>query len=227
MLVQDAIDLAMARCAELGAQVSGTKSLMIQRVSQYQQRLFALASEWNADYFGTCVVGTLDAGRLDLADIIAPLEAIERITRVEIADPGTSAWPAKYEVNIVPQNDPGVEIPPRATIRRRVLRPIGTDLDLVLSLRVHYSPVPVELSLTTGPAQALEIPAPHAGLVPLDLTLYLLDRVPAPDASTSQGRAGVVAEQAVAMAAFEAHVRGFSNLSSRFAEEQHVEAGEK
>lgn len=216
MIVQEAIDLALARCAELGARVSGTKSLMIQRVSQYQQRLFALAAEWNPDYFGTCVVGTLDLGRLDLADIIAPLEAIEKITRVEIADPGTSLWLAKDEVNIVPQNDPSVEIAPRATIRRRVLRPIGTDLDNVLSLRVHYSPVPVSLPLATGAGISLGVPAPHDGLVPLDLCLYLLDRVPAPDASTTQGRAGTVAEQAIALAAFEAHVRGFSNVGSRF-----------
>lgn len=217
MTVDDAIDLALARCAELGARVSGTKSLMIQRISQRQQRLFALASEWNPDYFGTCIVGTLDAGRLDVADIVDPLEQIERITRVEIADPGTSSYAAKDEINIVPQNDPDAALPPRATLRRRVLRPVGTDLDNILSVRVHYSPVPLSIPLNTGGGTSIQIPAPHDGLVPLDLTNYLLDRLPAPDAATAAGRAAVAAEEAAALTAFELHVRTFSNMQARFA----------
>ncbi|MEP6990070.1 MAG: hypothetical protein ABJA80_04000 [bacterium] len=227
MLVNDAIDFALARCAELGTPASGPKSGMILRVSQYQQRLFAMASEWNPDYFGVCVVGTLNLGVLDLSDIIAPLEAIERITRIEVANPGISPFLAKQTVNVVPLNDPDVEIPPRATIRRRVLKTVGTDLTDVASVRVHYSPVPAAIPATTGGTTALDLPAPHDGLVPLDLVLYLLDRIPSPDNAVAQGRAGVVAEQAMAMTAFEDHVRGFASMSTRFDEYEGFEAGEK
>lgn len=221
MIVQDAIDLALARCAELGAKVSGPKSLMIQRISQYQQRLYAMASDWNDDYFGTCVVGTLALGKLDLSDIVSPIETIERITLVEIANPGTSTWLAKDEVSIVELSDRlDADIPPRATIRRKVLEGVSTDLDLVTSLRVHYSPVPLAISVSTGQATVLSIPAPHDGLVPLDLTLYLLDRLPAPDASVAAGRASVVAEQAMALAAFQQHITDYvGTLRSRFGSE--------
>jgi len=217
MLVNEAIDLALARCAELGARVSGTKSLMIQRISQYQQRLYTMARDWNPDYYGTCVIATLDVGRIDLSDIIAPLEAIDGIERVEVADAGTSLLLPLDEVNIVPLNDRlDANIPPRAVIRRGVLEGVSTDLNNVISLRIHYNPIPVAIPLANGGATALQIAAPHDGLVPLDLALYLLDRIPAPDASTTQGRAGIAAEQVEAMALYERHVRAFAGTTARF-----------
>ncbi len=155
MIVQDAIDLAMSRVAETGGGVTAPRSLMIHRISQMQQRLFALAARWNPDYFGTCVIGSLDDGRLDLADIIEPLEALDSITRVEVTDPGASGYTAKQEIAVVPHSDMQGEIAPRCTIRRRILEGVGTDLTLVTSVEVYYSPVPNAVSRRRSVRSAL------------------------------------------------------------------------
>ena len=226
MTVQEAIDLARARVAELGQHVPGTVSLMIQRVSEYQQRLFALGAQWNPDYFGTCVVGTLDNYKMDLLALIDPLEICETITRVEVADAGTSATlSAGDEISVVTLSDTEAEIAPRCTIRRKVLAGVGQDLLGVASVRVFYSPSPVPIPVSGEGSldYRIEIPHPHDGLVPLDLTLYLLDKLPTQTEAVAAGRASVAAEQASKLAAFEAHVRSFvMTTRARFGSEPHA-----
>jgi hypothetical protein len=226
MSVQEAIDLAKARCAELGATVPGTTSLMIQRLSQYEQRLYALGAQWNPDYFGTCIVGTLDGYKMDLLALIDPLEICETITRVEVADAGTSpSLSAGDEIAVVTLSDRDAEIPPRCTIRRKVLAGVGTDLLGVAAVRVFYSPspVPIPVSDPASLAYRTEVPHPHDGLWPLDLTLYLLDKLPTQSEAVVAGRAAIVAEQAAALAAFEAHVRSFvMTTRTRFGSEPHA-----
>lgn len=224
MTVQEAIDLAKARVAELGATVPGTTSLMIQRISLCQQRLFAIGAQINPDYFGTCVVGTLDGYKVDLLKLIDPLEIVETITRIEVADAGTSlALSAGDEISVVTLSDMEAEIPPRCLVRRKIVQGVGNDLAGVASIRIYYSPSPVPIPVTTGLAYQLEIPRPHDVLVPLDLTLYLLDKLPAQTEAVKAGREMVVAEQALAMAAFEEHVRSFvMTTRARFGSEPHA-----
>lgn len=222
MTVQEAIDAAKARCAELGVEVPGTLSLLVDRISQTQQRIFAKGAQWNPDYFGTCVVGTLDGLAMDVLAIIDPLEIPETITRIEIADAGSSVWPAGQEVAVVTLSDRDAEVAPRATVRRKVIASVGDDLAGVISLRVFYSPAPLPL-VVTDLAHKLEIPRPHDALVPLDLTLYLIDKLPEATPAVQAGRASVQAEFTDALNAFESHVRSYvMTTRTRFGSRPHA-----
>lgn len=223
MMVREAIELAKARCAELGANVPGTTSLMVSRISQMQQRIFALGAQWNPDYWGTCVVGTLDGYKVDLLALIDPLEIVETITRIEVADAGTSPnLSSGDEISVVTLSDMEAEIPPRCLVRRKIVQGVSTDLAGVASIRIHYSPSPVPLD-PTDLDHRLEIPHPHDGIVPLDLALYLLDKLPSPTEAVAQGRTAIAAEYASAMLSLEAHVRSFvMTTRTRFASEPHA-----
>lgn len=222
MTVQEAIDLARARVAELGATVPGTTSLMVERISQMQQRIFAAGAQWNPDYWGTCIVGVLDGYKMDLLAIVDPLEIVETITRIEVADAGTSQLNAGDEISVVTLSDMDAEIAPRCLVRRKIIQGVGKDLDGVTSIRVFYSPSPVPIA-PTDLDRKLEIPKPHDGIVPLDLALYLLDKLPNPSEAVVAGRAAITAELAAAMTALEAHVRSFvMTTRTRFASEPHA-----
>ncbi len=226
MTVQEAIDNALARCAELGADVPGTRSLMIDRISQTQQDVFASGAQWNPDYFGTCVVGTLDGMAMDVLAILDPLEIPETITRIEIADPGSSEWSAGDEVSVVTLSDrDNATIKPRVTVRRKIISSVGNDLNGVNSIRVFYSPCPLPLDPTATAIgdKRLEIPRPHDRIVPLDLALYLLDKVPSPTAAVVAGKAAIAAELTMAMAKFESHVRSYVMTTvTRFGSRPHA-----
>ena len=224
MTVREAIDTAKARVAEIGANVPGTTSLMIQRISLCQQRLFALGAQWNPDYFGTCVVGVLDGYKVDLLKLIDPLEIVETITRIEVADAGTSpTLNAGDEISVVTLSDYDAEIPPRCIVRRKIVQGVSSDLQGVTSIRIHYSPSPVPIPVVGSLNYKLEVPRPHDALIPLDLTLYLLDKLPAQTEAVKAGREMVVAEQALAMAAFEEHVSSFvMTTRARFGSEPHA-----
>ncbi len=224
MTVGEAINTAKARTAEIGANVPGTTSLMIERISLCQQRLFALGAQWNPDYFGTCVVGTLDGYKVDLLKLIDPLEIIETITRIEVADAGTHAYlSAGDEISVVTLSDMEAEIPPRCLVRRKIVSGVSNDLAGVNSIRIFYSPSPIPIPVVGTLDYKLEIPRPHDALVPLDLTLYLLDKLPSQTEAIKEGRAMVVAEQELAMQRFEAHVRSFvMTTRARFGSEPHA-----
>lgn len=223
MTVQEALDDARARCAELGVDFPGTTSLLVRRMSQMQQRVYAVGAQWNPDYFGRCVIGTLDGGAIDLLAIADPLTRPETITRIEIADAGSSdKWAAGQEVYPVPLSDMAGEMPPRVTVRQWVISSVGTDLTGVTSLRIYYSPTPLPLS-PTALGDHLGVPSPHDAVVPLDLTLYLLDKLPAPSDAVVAGRAQVEKELAAAMTALESHVRSYvMTMSSRFGSRPHA-----
>lgn len=222
MTVQEAIDKARARCAELGANVPGTLSLMVQHISEAQQELFARGAQWNPDYFGTCVVGTLDGSAIDVLKILDPLEIPETITRIEIADPGSSEWSAGTEVDAVTLSDPEAGRPPRCFVRRKIISGVAGELDGVTSLRIYYSPSPLPL-VEANLDKQLEIPRPHDRIVYLDLALYLLDKLPSPTDAITQGKAAITAELTKALAEFESHVRSYvMTTRTRFGSRPHA-----
>lgn len=223
MTVQEALDDARARCAEIGVEFPATTSLLVRRMSQMHQRVFASGAQWNPDYFGTCVVGTLDGSAIDVLAIIDPLEIPETITKVEIADAGSSEWAAGQEVYVVTLSDrDNAAIPPRALVRRKILYGVATDLAGVNSLRIFYSPCPLPLD-PTDLARHLEVPSPHDAVIPLDLTLYILDKLPAQTEASAKGRASITAEFIEAWQALESHVRSYvMTTHTRFASRPHA-----
>lgn len=226
MTIQQVLDNAKARCAELGVEFPATRSLLIDRISQTQQDVFAMGAQWNPDYFGTCIVGTLDGLAIDVLAILDPLEIPETITRIEIADPGSSEWSAGDEVSVVTLSDRDhATIPPRVTVRRKLISSVGTDLNGVNSLRIFYSPcpLPIDPAAVDVNTKRIEIPRPHDRIVALDLTLYLLDKIPNPTDAVTAGKAATQAELTAALAKFESHVRSYVMTTvSRFGSRPHA-----
>lgn len=222
MTVQEALDDARARCAEIGVEFPGTTSLLVRRMSQMQQRVFAAGAQWNPDYFGACAVGTLDNSALDVLSIIEPLAIPETITRIEIADAGSSGWATGQEVYPVTLSDRNAGIPPRAMVRNRVIIGVGTDLEGVNSVRLYYSPSPRPLD-PTDVDHHLDVPSPHDAVIPLDLTLYILDKLPTATDLQTKAKASVSAEFMEAWQALESHVRSYVTTTvTRFGSRPHA-----
>lgn len=208
---------ALFRALEFTNTVPSTRSVLYRRIGVRQQQLFARAASVNADYFGICATGGLDDGAADLGDFAPPVEAPESITRVEIADPGSSPYDEGTEIRVVPSTDVGVELPPRMTLRNRVLRQVSTDLAGVLSIRVAYSRVPLAIGPADG-AVTVQIPAPHDELLVVDLTKTMLTKGVDMDGAARGAALELLAtEEAELLLAFDSHVASFAgNRSARF-----------
>lgn len=219
MIADDVCTYALARLTELGASAPVARSLMYRQIGVRQQQLYARAARVNPDWAGVCATAALDQGAADLSDIAPPIETPERIQRIEIADPGTSNYAAGDEVHPVPlQDQVYAALPPRVTVRNRVIRGVGADLDGVISLRVSYARVPLALGPSDG-ARVLDLPEPHAELLVVDLARYLVRKSTtlAPDARAAAVEA-LTAEEATLLLEFDAYVHGYVGpLTSRFA----------
>lgn len=219
MTVEEIIQSAIERASHFTPHYPSGKASMIRRISTRQRELFARAARLNPERFGACATAVLDARfAADLQDIQDPIPAPELIQRITITDPGTSAYAVGDEVNIVTIADASAEMPPRATIRDLVLRPVGTDLDGVVEIAVWYSRVPAAIP-STGLAGLAELPSPHDELLVVDLARWLVQR--ATETSPEVRAAAVAAfaaEEAEGLVAFDAQVTDYGPWRSRFAE---------
>lgn len=219
MTAEEAVVQALARAMQFTDKAPSARSVLYRRLGVRQQQLYARAAALDADYAGICATGTLSSGALDLADLSPTVSAAESITKVTIEDKGTSSYAVGDDVNIVPSTDPDAGLAPRATIRDRVIRGVGTDLDGAVSLKVHYPKLPPALTATSK-ATALVMPEPHVELLVVDLALSMCRHV----ASTSEGAAQVAGgiellskEEEGLLAAWDEHVKNYAGgLTSRF-----------
>lgn len=221
MIVEDIAIAALARALEFTNGVPSTRSVMYRRIGIRQQQLFARAAGVNPDYFGICATGALDNGAADLSDMAPPVEKPESITKIEVSDPGTSTYLEDQEIRVVPSTDVTVDLPPRATLRNRVIRQVENDLDGVASIRIHYARVPEPI----GPSDSdkvVELADPHSELLVIDLTKSLLLKTISMDAATKAAAfEGLNKEEGELLEAFDQHVASFTgSLSSRFGERQ-------
>lgn len=222
MTAEEATTLALARAREFSEQVTANRALAYWRLGKRQAELFSLVAQASPDYFGVCARAALSGGAVDLTDVADPVPGIEHLQRVEVYDPGTHpTLLAGDEIHLVPLQDPEVSFPPRMTLRDRVLRAVGSDLDGVAELRIYYARTPLAL----GPASrdtALEIPDPFLGLLIVDLARDLVRRSGAlPPAERSAHIALLDAEEASELQAFLAHTASFAGpLESRFARDR-------
>lgn len=212
---------ALARAMEFTSSVPSTESLMYRRIGLRQQQLFGRAAIVSPDYWGICATAGLDDSAADLSDMDDPIESAESVTKIDIVDPGSSDWDAGQEIRVVSLSDPDAELAPRATIRNRVIRGVGSDLDGVISIKIHYSRIPLPVAPTDG-TRAADIPAPHDELLVVDLTMDLLAKTLGMDASLrTAALERLRAEENVLLAAFDLHVREYAgSLSSRFGARQ-------
>lgn len=217
MTIEEIAVQALARASEFSNSVPGARSVMYRRIGVRQQQLFAKAARINPDYYGICATGQVDDGAVDLADLVDPVEAADSIARIEIAAAGTSTYASGTRVNSVPVDDTDIEDAPRVTIRNRILRGVGTDLDGVVSLKVHYSRIPLAIAPTDGTRQA-DLEEPHVELLVVDLTKILVKKLTSLSATISSAVLGSLdTEEAALLADFERHVAEYSGVSaSRF-----------
>lgn len=217
MTVEEVVREAMGRLHGI-ADVSRTPGpTMYRRVGLRQQQLFSRIAQADQEYTGTWADGTLDAdARLDLKDLLDPLPAAGRITRIEIKDRGSSSYTNGQNVQIVNTNSAEFRGDPRVTIRDYLVEgytPPGqnatNDLDGVTSLRVYYPRMPAALD-GSDKAKEIELESPWDEMLVLDLAIWLIRR--APDVSLAdRGEAiGLMgAEMAELDAEFEEHFTRF------------------
>ena len=221
MTVDEAVKRFLARVPE--APEHTPRGEIKRRIGVRQRQLFARAARLNPSYFGVCAVAPLEAGAANLlaatpeqstgGDILYEIEAVERVV---IEDPGTSSYAAGELVHLVKVTDPDVAEPPRATIRNFVLFQIGTDLEGVAKVKVHYSRRPLPIDETTPGDTELELPEPFQYLLVLDGAKDLARReLPADRAAAV--RELLEPEEQELLQEFDAHVVGFVVTEGRFA----------
>lgn len=209
MTYDEIVTGALERVREFGQTAGMANATMLKRIGLRQSQLFMRAAEINPDFFGTCVIGTLDAsGGCDLALIVDPLNPIGMIERIEVADAGTSTTVAAGDpVTVVPLNDALNGLAPRVTLRDMVVKQVGTDLAGVASLEFYYSKLSMPVSPTSGSVTA-QLREPFVDLLVLDLAQYILKFVNAEGGSV-EGPMKLLADEETALTGdFEKHIRG-------------------
>jgi len=183
---------------------------MYRRLSVRQQQLFARAAAINPEYYGVCAVAPLSNGAVDLKDLGDPVYRADSLSRIEIADKGTSGYANGDEVHVVALTDPDAALPPRVTVRNGVVAQVGTDLNGVVSLRVFYSRLPLSIGPNDG-SKELELLDPFQELLVVDLARYLVEHTLGLDA-TLRGQALPLleAEEKDLLALFDAHVKAYT-----------------
>lgn len=214
MTIAEIVEAALARASDFGANFPSTRSVLYRRIGQRLQQLYAVAARTNPEYFGVSAVGTLSSGAVSLSttgdpDAGDPVFSPELITRVEIADKGTSAYTNGDEVFVVQRNDPGVAVAPRVTIRNGVIQQIGTDLTNVTSLRMYYSRRPFRLDGGDG-ALALDFPEAFQELLVVDLAKWLARKL-ADKENRGLALEALTAEETELLANFVAEVESYTS----------------
>lgn len=217
MTVEEIAIAALARALEFSNVIPSTRSVMYRRIGIRQQQLFARAAQINPEYFGICATGGLTDGAADLNDMTPPVESPETITRIEVDNGGTSPYAPGQEIRIVSSADVMAELPPRVTVRNRIIRQVGTDLVGVLAIRILYAKLPLAIGPTDG-AVVIALPEPHAELLVVDLTKELVFKTLSMGAASRTAALEVLAaEETVLLDAFDRHVAQFVGaLAARF-----------
>lgn len=214
MTTEEIVRQALARAAEFADHYPTTRKILYRQVGVRQQRLFRFAATVNPEWAGVCATADLADGEADLGDIADPVPSPATVTMVEVLDPGASGYDAGDRIHVVPLLDPDTALPPRATLRNRVLSGYLAELDAVTSIKIHYSRVPRALTHADADVVA-EIPEPHDELLVLDLAQFLLRS--SRDRSKLDAALELLAgEEDEALTDFAAFVAGYVVSDARF-----------
>ncbi len=219
--VNDLVTAALSRAADFGAAYPGSRSVLYRRLSNRLHQLYAAAARWNPEYFGVSAVGTLDSGGVSFSSMETPdgVYPPELVSRLEIADKGTSSYTNGDEINIVQLNDPGVALAPRVTLRNQTLQQVGTDLANVTSVRLYYSRRPFRLAATDG-GTTVDFPEQWEELLVIDLTKWITRKATNPPLKQrTAALASLDAEEQETLGNFEQEVSSFTSAveTGRFA----------
>jgi len=220
--VEDLTIQALARCAEFGNDYPQTRSVLYRRLGVRQQQLFAAAARTNPEYFGATAIGTLDSGgKISLASLgdptaTVPVEAMERIMRIEVAASSGTAPAAGTEINVVAVTDAeSAALPPRVTIRGGTIAPVGSDLTGVTEILVYYARRPFRTNYDDKNT-VIELPEPFQDLLVVDLARFTLRKMASLTKEVRQvALAALDAEEQEAMVNFLATVGAFTSAVER------------
>jgi len=216
LTVEGVVVQAMVRAHEVTHNVPATRSIAYRRIGIRQQELFAMADKANHEYNGVSATANITGGVVDLATIVDPVPVPEELTRLEVADPGSSPFPAGTKIHPVAVADQWAAIPPRVTIRNRLVKQVGLDLSGVFSLRIFYVYRP-PVYCPTDDCEVVRLRSPYDELLVIDLAKWLLMKAPYIEAATLQRALGVLnAEEGSVLSEYLAHVRAYVPLESRF-----------
>jgi hypothetical protein len=222
MIFDEIVDQAKARFTQFGVDFPSARSVLYRRIEIHQQELFTKASRANPDYFGVNACGDLDTSRrLDLKDLESAVgvDPASSITRVEICDKGTHpTLEDGDEVFVVSENDITAELAPRVSIRNFVIKAVGSDLDDVTSLCVHYGYRPENKTTPLDGSEVAELPDVFQEMLVVDLVKWMLKQTIDLSPEKKTAAIGVVqAEQEEQADTFLAEIADFAGAQhSRF-----------
>lgn len=220
MTAEELTKEALARARVWTDEYPTTRRVLYRRIGVRQQQLYTRSGRINQDWAGICATVPLSSGAANIKDVADPVKAVSQVTKIEVEDEGTSTYSVGDEVNIVPMDDKeDAAFPPRATIRNMVVEGVGTDLDLVTSIKLYYVKLPLPIDPDDG-AVEIELPSPHDELLIVDLARFLLKLAPGTD-RTQEGVELLTAEEGEGLEAFDAYVGGFANQQSRLGPTPH------
>jgi hypothetical protein len=217
MTAIEALELGYGLLGGWGFTVKGmTESVLLNHMNQRQGELFEWIATIDPEFHGVDELAPVVGGKVDLVALEgsgAPL--IGHLQHIAVGDGGTSSHSEGAKVRIVRVDDPR-ELPPRVTLRNRVLSQVGDDLQGVASLRLYYSwrPRPISPSGDT----VLSLPDGFGDLLSYAVARFVLMR----DIQTAQSPAYAYYsdEETKRLTALEAFVRGsYRALQSRFVQQ--------
>lgn len=215
MTYDEIVDEALARVRDAGRSLP--RRTLLRHVGQFQASLFQRAASWNPEYYGICVIADIAGGALDLNALTPPLNQAAGIQLIEVLASSAPGPAVGTRVSIVPLEDVGSGLAPRATLRDNVLRQVGAELADVSQIEIHYArlsnPVP-----PTGGAVEAELREPYQELLVLDCAVFIANQLAAegravPEALVAQ----LNGEMAVLMVSYESQVRMYvTDVEDRF-----------
>jgi hypothetical protein len=213
MTPREALELAYGLLGSWGYTVRGmSESVLYDRMSLRQAELFSWVAGIDPEFFGRDVAAPVTSGTVAFTALESAGVRVGHVQSVVVENPGTSGYRAGERVRLV-RSDDVRDLPPRVTLRDRVLRSVETDLEGVTSLRVFFSRLPA--GITPSGVGTIELPSPFDDLLALDLAKFILTRDL--ETANSPALAYYVAEEAKRLVALEAHIRGtYRAMETRF-----------
>lgn len=188
-----------------------TKATAFKRISVRQRELWLMASKWEPEYTGASATGVLDGnGDVDLL-LMENHDTFraENIGIVEINDKGTSDYSTGDRITVIRAGEAHAHLAPRMTLRDRMLRQVGTDLDGVTSITVHYSRLPDTIG--SDGSGTIELVEPFDYLLVWDLAADLIRRTIDMDGERKAAALSVVSKaEAALLQSFQAHVQSYA-----------------
>lgn len=176
-------DAGRSRALDFGDGFPTTGPTAWRRIQIREQMVFSEVARVNPDYFGVNVTGLpdpnfdVDLKSLDVAG--SSIDATSLVTRVEVLDPGTSAYTARQAVNVITPNDPDAALAPRVWIRNFVVHGYQScdsvnDLQNVTSICIFYSYRPAPRTNPLDGSETSVLPSVWQEVLVTDMATWLL-----------------------------------------------------